>query len=272
MLKQHKVVAVTTDHYLPGFKKVSMPVIEETSQALSSQYECISCQQLYSTKDTVIFHIKNSHVSEIKSDSQKGKKVVFKPPLRSDIVNTDKEQSLSTPISKSVSNASLPSPMEGTLASSKKLAKPKHNEGKKINYFKELENVLVDKKKTKKLNLWGAATSTVRDECDSTVHESDTSGSTVRPQNIQNSNERNVGEISPSWIGDMLIPSVESDNLPHTESVLIRKKRGRKPKVSHINSGIKKGRFFCGLIECVPCSVTVDCGVCDECLNKKFKK
>ena len=279
--KQHKVVDVTTEHYLPAFRKDTLPVPDGSTLAVSRQFEfeCIICNTMYSTKDSIVFHVKNSHVSDLKLDSCEQKKVVFKPPLKNYLVGKVIESNSSIPTNQITPNDSQSCSKKFTKSSPKKKARIKNNEVKKINYYKELNNVLVDKNKTNKLNLWGAFS--FKENYISTAPDRDTLGLN---QDSQNSIESNVVKKSDTGDMDMITSATDTEHMPaHCVDLVItspnstsecnnEKKRGRRPKLFHVKSGIKKGRFFCGFNDCAPCSITVDCGKCDECLNKKTKK
>ena len=275
--KRHNIHEISTEHYTPSFKKVynSNSGGEEIS---SFVFQCISCSNTYFSKDDVIFHVKNSHDKGIGvSSSGKNRKSSFQPPLKKDALCDIRENSLSS--TQQTSQCSI-NAQENVITSnqlSKKQKITSKPKPKKINYYKELGNFLVDKNKTKKLELWGGLSAladkhTSSEKCSNEdnfqVVSSMTSGSSIGEDSIVSDTLNSATPPSVCYYSPR-VPSLQPQGNSYDTSV--NSKRGRKPKfVKNVNT--RKGRLHCGVVDCAPCSITNDCGRCNECINKKIKK
>ena len=320
---------------------------EGAERSSSFEFACNFCENIYFSKDDVAFHIKNSHYKHLALENGSKSRVPrFLTPLKSNLVIKDGYRDnahLDHNLGQSPANV-LPSvpTSKGKEISKKKQSSRKEQlkevKPKKINYYKELSNMLVDKGRTKKLKIWGglkcAPTQSTNpnpielvhssdgarelDTCSDMVIELDTYSDTaiVKPQSCERlavdgnsddsqevnisfpvkddnnqesnitspDNSDNIKEINitgPDYSDndqELNIITEELDlgsgefNKASTGASKHRPNRiGRLPKV--INGvKLKKGRFRCGIVSCIPCSISMDCGECNECIHKKIKK
>ena len=63
--KKHNISLVTTEHYVPSFKKMFVQEDEGAERSSSFEFACNFCENIYFSKDDVAFHIKNSHYKHL---------------------------------------------------------------------------------------------------------------------------------------------------------------------------------------------------------------
>ena len=286
--KKHKSSDSTINNYAPSFRKirnVKENVDKNDGDPVDSNcaYQCIYCDTTLSRKQHIVDHIKIIHkfstpslqeaagevvlpghsVNTPKSGlSSSFKKIVFKPPLKLSCKDPDgsiqprisknsAEKRKRSPLKQSTAaEKSKRSPLKQSTVVSKKVYNCKVKNSRKVNYYKDLNNFLVSGVVKRSSDINGLEKNA--DEPLDTIQQ----------------NKENTLPPEQSSSFEQTPTDADSSCVPRTKVEL---KRGKRPKSFSIGTG-KKGRFHCGVINCVPCSVTANCGTCTPCLNRKIMK
>ena len=275
ILKRHCIGEVTTEHYTPSFRKVYSFKSDCKESGSSCTFMCILCNNTYVSKNDVTFHVKNSHLKDVAPIVVTRRKNIntFQPPIKKtpNCPSKDISSNSSTHVP-TIEKGSFVVSNVGSTESDQVPKKRKYKseiKPKKINYYKELQNVLVDKSKTKKLQLWGGIFSLsepglVSEDCGKDDNQVKPPASIQSSSNIQRSVEDLDISISTEKEDSNCEELVISEDQitqarPHESTLdlntsslancLVNQvsngKRGRKPKyVNHSNK--KKADFTAG--------------------------
>ena len=133
----------------------------------------------------------------------------------------------------------------------------------KIEYYRNLKNYLLDPSKNEKLQLWRKNDN----------QESSMTKSPVR-FNVGDVEMNGVpNEIQSSGVNSMSLDDFSTENastllaVKKPQSQVFKRPARRNPWLKPA-----KNRMKCGIRSCTPCSITIDCGICLQCVHKKTKK
>ena len=256
--RKHRSADPSALQFGPSFKRFKRTENSQSGLAVSSTvYQCIYCDTSLSYLHDIAEHVKHAHNIVHKSGSPgtssvgssncnlnnklvSTKKNVFRTPLAKPVIK-DSIHEENVDVASGESRQDVPSV-------SKKPSRKKPVKSMKVNYFKELKNVIVSETSTKKLTLWGCDEASKNNHIIIGDESASTGSSTQSPEESSAASKAGYDSRTEKSVGG----------------------KERSVTVGRV-SGQKKGRYHCGVLSCVPCSVTSNCGVCHPCVNKKLK-
>ena len=163
----------------------------------------------------------------------------------------------------------------------------------KVNYFKGLKNILIDNSMNVEFNLWKSSNCCDSDKSSMAV-TNESSGRPSFNNTVTSTHESSVNEVLNSEIQhfrktdssecinlgpvcsggtdlntlDLSVNNVSSEPIIRNDESVRKKKKNSRGRPRHF---VRRNRFHCGMYECVPCSIVVNCGSCTPCLNKVLK-
>ena len=162
-----------------------------------------------------------------------------------------------------------------------------------MNYFKHLKNILIDNSMNVEFNLWKSSSTRDSDSksvlntssgcpafektttdsvasCDNEVSDPNVEHSQIDPHSKECIDSIPMCSASSHReMSNLSVTNVLSESSCNNESVTFtRKKNGGRGRPRQY---VKKNRFHCGVLDCLPCSTLVNCGICTPCQNRSLK-
>ena len=194
-----------------------------------------------------------------------GKKLGFKPPIKKADISAAK---LSGTIKSDNQSIKISTQGEKVSHNKIKLNQSKASSAKvkkknKIEYYRNLKNYLLDPSKNEKLQLWRK-----NDNQESFMTNSPVRSKVGDVEMNGVSNEKQSSRVNSMSLDDFSTENASSSlTVEKPQSQVFKRPARRNPWLKPA-----KNRMKCGIRSCTPCSITIDCGICLQCVHKKTKK